>query len=497
MADPKPIDRSGDSAAMLPYWQMVETILGGSDAIKAAGKACLPKFANESDADYRDRLDGGKFTNIFRDIVEGLAAKPFAKQVELGDGASEEIKAFAEDIDGQGNHIHVFAGVALFNSIANGLDWILVDKTAVQAGATLAEERAAGARPYWVRVPAVRMLAVYSAMIGGTEQFVHARIHEPERIRDGFGERVVNRVRVLNREIAEDAGRIVSAGPATWELFEEQQKANTLETEWVSIGSGEIAIGIIPLAPVLTGRREEGSWRLMPPMKDAAHLQIKHYQGETNLEYAKALTAFPMLTASGVVPPTDSSGEVQPVPVGPKSVLYAPPNSQGQNGEWKFIEITAESLKFLADEIKRTEQQLRELGRQPLTAQTGNLTVVTTAFAAQKGNSAVQAWALNLKDALEQALKITSLWLGGNEEPEVTIYTDFDVAMESDKAADVLLEMRKTGDISREALIIEAKRRDWLSSDYDADEDLQALIAEIPGEEEIQASLTPPANPVQ
>lgn len=105
------------------------------------------------------------------------------------------------------------------------------------------------------------------------------------------------------------------------------------------------------------------------------------------------------------------------VPVGPKSVLFAPPAGDGTHGEWDFIEPSAASLTFLAKDVEATEKQLRELGRQPLTAQTGNLTVVTTDFAAQKGNSAIQAWCLNLKDALEEALRLTCLWLGDSSKP--------------------------------------------------------------------------------
>src|SRR4030095_6548482 len=109
---------------------------------------------------------------------------------------------------------------------------------------------------------------------------------------------------------------------------------------------------------------------------------------------------------------------------------------------------------------KERERQLRELGRQPLTADSGNLTVVTTAFAASKGNSAVQAWVINLKDALEQALQLPARWQAESVEPEVSVHTDFAIDMESDQAGTVLLEMRRHKDISRAALIEEAKRGD-------------------------------------
>jgi hypothetical protein len=508
MAETQPDQRSGDMKAMESYWATVAAILGGADAIKAAKDTYLPKFANESDGDYKDRLNGGKFSNIFRDIVENLAAKPFAKQLDFAspDKVPQDIKDLAEDIDGQGNHLHVFAASTFFYGIANAVDWIFVDKTPLPAGATVAQEKQAGARPYWLRIPAGRVVAAYSAMIEGTEQFVHFRYLDPDVVRSGYGEAVVERVRVLSREpVMGEGGKVTGYAPATWEVLEKREKQGRKgEYEWVKIDGGDIAIGIIPIVPFLTGRREEGSWRLLPPMKDAAHLQIKHYQGETNLEYAKVLTSSPMLSASGVTPPTKSvpvtiDGVVTyedqpiPVPVGPKTVLYAPMDSEGRAGEWKFIEIGAQSLKFLAEEIKRTEQQLRELGRQPLTAQTGNLTVVTTAFAAQKGNSAVQAWALALKDALELALKYTSLWIGRTEEPELSIHTDFALDMESDKAPDFLLKLREAGDISRKALINEAKRRDLLGPEYDEETDLDEILAEMPGEddEDRSASLPP------
>lgn len=487
MADDKnPASPSSDYLAMQPYWQMVETILGGAAAMRAAGEKYLPKFSGEGREDYEFRRKNAKFTNIYRDIVESLAAKPFSKEVALVDGkVSASVKALIEDIDGAGNNLHVFASHVFFQGINDAIDWIFVDKTPVPDGASRQTERDLGARPYWVHVPATRMLAAYSAVIKGKEEFVHARIHEPETVRDGYGEKTLNRVRVLNREPMGSG----DYGPATWELFEERQKENSSDKEWVSLGSGPIAIGVIAIVPFIAGRRKEGSWRFVPPMQDAAYLQIEHYQQESGLKYASENTAFPMLAGNGVTPPVGPDGKVQPAPVGPKRVLYAPPNGEGEHGEWKFIEPAATSLKFLADQVKATEQQLRELGRQPLTAQTGNLTVVTTAFAAQKGNTAIQAWALNLKDALEQALKLTVQWLGETAEPEVTVHTDFAIDVETDKAADVLMKMRETKDISREALIVEAKRRDWLSPEYDSDSDMDLILAEVPGDdEEIEAA---------
>jgi hypothetical protein len=497
MADNTPDTPSCDYLAMSSYWRMVETILDGAEAMRLAGKLYLPQFPNEDGKNYEYRRRNAKFTNIFRDLVEGLAAKPFAKQIDLVDkSAPESIKTFIEDVDGAGNHLHVFSGDVFFNGIASAVDWILVDHTAVPAGISASDERKMGARPYWVRIPATRMKWVESAMIAGKEQFVYAAIHEPTTVREGFEEKTIDLMRLLIRDKLEDG----SYGPARYEIWQATTAKvgnKTASANWVKTEEGTISIGVIALVPFMTGRRKEGTWQILPPMKDAAFLQIEHYQQETNLKSAKELTAFPMLAGNGITPEIGEDGKPIIAPIGPATVLYAPANADGgQHGEWKFIEPGAASLKFLAEEVDQTEQQLRELGRQPLTAQTGNLTVVTTTFAAAKGNSAVQAWALNLKDALEQALKFTCLWLKEQKEPEVTVYTDFDVETDSVEAMKIVLDMRKESLISRSAAISEAKRRNILSPEYDDEADMDLILAEVPGDDtddDKEASTTPPA----
>jgi hypothetical protein len=460
-----PATLSADMEAMQPYFRKVETILGGTEAMRAATQY-LPRFAQETETDYKERLTNAKFTNIFGDIVENLAQRPFSKEVTLAEGAPEAVVDFIEDVDGRGNSMHVFSGDVFFNGLASGFDWILVDYTRdAPANASIAEERKAGVRPYWVRIPASSMIAVYSATVGGNEEIVHARYLEPKTERAGFEESTSHRVRVLNREKL-DKGY----GPATWEIWEE------IETEWAKVDEGVISIGVIPMAPFLAGRRIGSSWQIRPPMRDAADLQIEHYQQESGLKHIRTLTAFPMLSGNGVSPPTDKTGKQVPVPVGPKTVLYAPPGQDGNYGQWSFIEPSAESLNFLAADIKETARELRELGRQPLTAQSGNLTVITTAVAAEKGNAAIQAWALNLKDALENALVFTAMWLKVETDAEVMVNTDFSLAYGDDDSFDHIRGMYDAGLISRDAALHEAKRRGILDAAYDADEDAENIL---------------------
>lgn len=475
----EPDTMSGDAKAMAPHWAMVTTILGGAEAMRAARRDYLPQFKDETNENYDVRCSSAKFTNVFGDIVENLAQRPFHKPIQIDEsGTPPEILTLAEDIDARGNSMHVFAQSVFAHAIAKGVDWIVVDHTTAQGlrpNASVAEERAAGMRPYWRRYAAENVLAVYSAMIGGKEEFIHLRLREDRTERDGWGERKVERVRVMFRPELEGGGY----GPAAYEVWEKVETADDREEWRVVEGPAPITLSYIPAVPVLTGQRIGQTWRIRPPMRDAADLQVDLFQQESALKHAKTMTAFPVLTGNGVSPPM-VDGKPARIALGPATVLFAPNNGDGQRGEWKFLEPAATSLQFLAADIKETINQLRELGRQPLTAQSGNLTVVTTAFAAQKGNAAIQSWALNLGDALERALTITAEWMGiKGYKAKVIIDTDFDLGFGDDESFVHVLALEAAGDISREAVIHEAKRRGILDVDYDPVEDLAKIAGDM------------------
>lgn len=462
------LETSADYKAMAPYWETVSDVLGGTRAMRANGRRYLPQFPNESDKNYDYRIKNAKFTNLFADISGDLASKPFAKEVGLiGDTVPEPLLRVVEDTDRQGNHLHAFAFATFSAALNYGIDWIMVDHTRLPDGATLADERRIGGGPYWVRVPAQSLLAVYSAQVDGVEQIVYARINET-RIEWRDGEEVtVERVRVLVRDEV-DGGY----APARFEVHERTGRS------WELVDDGAISLGIIPLVPLILGDRKQGTWQVTPPLRDILDLQIELFQQETNLKLAKELTAFPMFTANGIAPPESDA----PAPMGPSTILYAPMNDQGQHGQWGVLEIGAQSLDFLSREIDKLVAMMRELGRQPLVSGTSGMTQATALLAAQRASSSAQAWAGLLKDALEQAFVYTAQWLS-LPDPEVFVHTDFAIELGADQAPEVLLSLRTQRAISEETLWAEMKRRGLLSPEFDPDRERELLLSELPSDD--------------
>ena len=471
--NPKPDDKHHDWIAMAPYWDQVTAIVDGRAAVIDAGEEYLPKFTNESQGDYDFRLKTAKFTNVYRDIIEGLAQKPFAHELHFeGEENPASFVDLIEDIDGRGNHLHIFAGETFFNGINKSIEWILIDYTKSDGLKTVAEEKEAGVRPYWIHVPADSVIWIESEIIAGREQFTVIKILEEK-----------GRVRTFWRLDGQTV-KALNLGDGTLDAVMWKVEVESDEGKWTIIEQGRLTIDVIPMVPFVTGRRKGTKWQFNPPMRDAADLQIELYQQETSLKYIKTMTCFPMLAGNGVTPEIQADGTAKSVPVGPLAVLYAPPNADGGAGTWEWIGTDAVTLQFLSGDIKATTKELRELGRQPLTAQSGNLTVINSAVAAEKGNSAVQAWALQLKDALENALAITAMWLNEATVPTVSIFTDFAVDDLDGKSPEHLMKMREAGDISLETLWIEFRRREILGPEFDSDEELEKLLMEVPGDDD-------------
>lgn len=269
-----------------------------------------------------------------------------------------------------------------------------------------------------------------------------------------------------------------------WHLYQQLEEPIPEGDDFIEIANGEMSIGFIPVVPFITGRRDGNRFKFYPVMKDAANLQIKLYQNESALEYIKVLACYPMLATDGIKPKLAADGKPDKIAVGPGRVLYGCELKNGGGGTWKYVEPNANSLEFLKKDIDKTKTDLRELGRQPLTALSSQLTTVTTSIAAGKAKSAVTTWALALKDTLENALYITMLWdkkeIPDNKQPEVYVYTGFDNVLEDGSDLEELGKARERHDISQETYWEELKRRKILSAEFTAERERERLLEDIP-----------------
>jgi hypothetical protein len=450
---------------------MVRAILDGADAVRAAKTVYLPKFPAESDDEYNRRLASAPWRPEFEDAMRGIVSKPFAKEVVLAGKPSDEMKAIADDVDGRGNNLHVFAKTEFEYGVSLGAAGILVDFPPMSPNATRADERAANARPYWVCVAADEIIALRTERRGAREVVTHLRLWETATVLNGFEEKVERKIRVIE--------------PGLWQLWHEVKGKD--KNEWQIESEGVMTLDEVPFVFYATAERK-GSQYVRPPLLDLANMQIELYRKLSNKDEIYTAAAAPMLSANGMAAP-DGGGTVE---VGPRRVLYAP-GVEGITTSWAYIQPDAANLKEVRDDCAATIEDMRRLGLQPMLPKTGNVTATASGIEAAKGHTAIGTWANGLKDALEQAFVFTAMWLRSNELVEVQVSTDFSVGMYGAEEVKALSDARDRKQISERTFWDEWSRRGVLGPQFDADEEEKRLIEEMPGDDELEAAVTPTA----
>jgi hypothetical protein len=205
-----PDTKSEDVACMEQKWCLIDEVLEGHDAIKRGGQRFLPRFEKESENKYKRRLHDAPWRPIVPDALENITSRPFTSPVTLSGNASPQMKTFAEDVDGQGNSLNVFARNIFDDAVSHGVAVFFADHTRSVARKdgkpkTVADARAEGARPYWLHVPVRNLIDVRTQFIKGREIVTHARWWEYPMVSDGFAESCIPQVRVVE---IKDGGKV-------------------------------------------------------------------------------------------------------------------------------------------------------------------------------------------------------------------------------------------------------------------------------------------------
>lgn len=446
---------------MSKVWSLITDVLAGAAAVRSKGTAYLPKYEGEERPEYDRRLTSAPWRPEFAYALRSLASKPFDKDVAIKGTASDRIKALAEDIDGRGNSQTRFAAEAFEKAAGKGLHCILVDFPTMEPSATVAQERAANARPYWIQVEAQDIVALYTAWVGGKEIVSHFRFRERCVTRDGFKETSVDRVRVYE--------------PGQWEVWEKAGDAKA----WTRVDSGEIKRGSagatsVPLVMIFTGERL-GEMSVRPPLADLADMQIELYRALSRRDEVLTFAGSPMLKGKGI--PADAT-----IVLGPRRVLCTgDPGEGGFERDFAYIQPDAANIAEIRNDVRSIIDDMRRLGMQPTLPQTGTRTATGESIEAAKAHSALESWVGALKDGLEQAWVYTCEWMDEEPKVEVSIDTDFDAQPFAQAPLQALAIARAAKDISWQTYCEGLRRFDVLPQDFDFDAEELRIAAEQQG----------------
>lgn len=448
-------------SAMRPKWSLTESLMGGTEALRAAGVRYLPRYPEEDEENYRARLHRSVLTNFFKKSLRMLSAKPFMKPLGVRD-LNPDLNPLLADADKEGNSLHIFAHRGFRAGLGKGLAHILVDYPR-DAPRTLAAQRAARIGPYFRLIAPENLIAAYSDIIDGEEQYTHARIWMQSTQRaSSFGEVTVEEILVLEPGVNQ-LWRLVDAEREKWQMID----------EW------ETGIDFVPLVTYYSDRI--GFLEADPPLLDVAFLNIAHWQSASDQCNVLTVARFPILGASGV---TSINQSDSPYPtthrIGPHQVLTA----NDPQSRFYYVEHSGAAIAAGEKDLDRLMDSMSELSMDlVLRGQSGRITATAHAIDKAEADTALSQMAVDYEEALNQALRYAAAWRDGSDARfesagSVQLASDFGLSLRDVQEVRDLMDARTSGFITHDSLLRELKRRAVLSDDFDVALELQALAGE-------------------
>lgn len=463
---------------MQEKWRLVTDLLGGTDAMRAAGETWLPRETKETPKNYKVRLHRSFLYNGYSGTIDRLAAKPFSKPVTLPELTDEQLMRIEDDADGMGSSLTSLGRRLFVDGLVYGKAHVLVDYpvTAGQETPSLADERAVGLHPVLLHVSPADVIGWRSEKVNGREELTQVRIRERRDETVGkYGSRCVEYVRVVNAP--------VGGAPGTWELFRCDDKSPA-ELAPVLVGTHSY-----PGVPLLTTYfKRTGYMTSEPPLQDLAEMNLCHWQSNSDHRNYLRFCRFGMLKVTGI-----SHEEYEkPLEIAPQFSF----KSVSPDADMGYVETTGAAAKVGENDLKRIEERMETLGLQPLVETTADSTAIGKRLDEGRTETMIQTWIRAVEELLDASYVAAAQFIGAELPKDfgVDVFSDFAVTSGSTADLDTLLAMRMAGELTRLTFLKEVQRRGTLGPNVNVDSEAQEAEAEGPPIDP-NAPIVDPNNP--
>lgn len=451
---------------MAPYWQLANDLMGGTLSMRLAKQRRLPRHPSESDASYTRRIESAVLFNVFRMTSDTLAGYPFSEPIALEPDVPAALREMIEDIDMCGTHLDVFARMWFLEALRKGFSHVLVEYPTPQARAdgqprTLADDRREGLRPYWVHIRPEDLYAARAQMIEGKEVITHIRFRSDEVVvsEDGLSEGI--RQRVVERE----PGR-----QRAWTYNDQLRRWDP--GEWIALTLPDGRPAPVTLVTLYTSR--EAFMVSRPPLEDLAHINVAHWQSDSDQRNILSVCRFPMLFGTGI---DDADGKT--LAVGPNQMLTA----SDHQAKFGYVEHKGAGIEAGERDLSSLERRMASYGMDFLRERPTIYTATGRVLDQAGVFSPLQVMTISARDAIETALLFTALWAGLPEGGSIKLNMEF-IPMLVESADLAALELAwQNGIISDETYATELQRRKTLSPDLN-------VKTEVEGAEQRRKELT-------
>jgi len=445
--------------------QIVRDFRKGTAHLRTCSTKYLTRFPAEEAEAYNYRLKQSLIHNDTETTLQALVGRVFKKPPEFdatdvpveiaGQKADEQnakVEGWGENIDLQGTHWQVFAKEVATDAIGDGHAFIYVDMPPkLPEGSTLADEKAAGIRPYWVKYKKDQAINWIVETMNNRPRLAQITFKEMTCEKDGaYGEKSVTRYRVLR--------------PGSWELYLLSKDANgkeqvTLET------SGPSSLTEIPVVPIYGGK-QTGFLESFPCLEPLAQIECSRY----NL-YSDYRTGIHMILPAIVRKGDGQTNKINQV--GWHTIFDV-----DKDGDVAYMSVDGAGLTYFENDLKALDQRMAIFGLQLESAPTVQKTATEIVTSDQKADAPLTSSAQSLKDGLEMALlylaKYGGLATGGSV---ILDYLKRKQLVLSPQAVTALNQAASNGHLDTQTFLEILHESGWLAENADVQEILKRLEA--------------------
>lgn len=464
---------------MAPRWQLVEDLRNGTVAIRQKKQYYLPRFEAETIQDWNARVAMTFVADHYATTIVEHVGLVFSNPLKLGDDVPNAIKDLTEDIDGEGNHLDVFAQTAFDKALHFGHCVLFTDYPVTDTIANKSDERAAKVRPYVTLYTAPDVLSWRTATVGGVKQLVQIVFRECTTEAEGeFGTEDVTRFREIKQEVFYDefTGRATGLGAITWRAWE-QEDADDI-TDGATAGSGGQTFtptgeGTIVgpdhiAARVIYGGQRTGYLQSIPHLMGLAF---------SNLEETQVMSDYASIMHKCNVPTPIFMGRNVQADANGQTVQMGQGIDIPIGGDAKMLEPTGVALAATRTRIEDLRAQMR---RQGATSgdETGKvMTAIEAKIYAKQRNAKLSRAARSTQDAFEGMLADFAAFMGLQEGGSLVVNQDYSSDGIDPAYLTVLVTAYADGALPLDALLY-ALEKGRLPDDFSSEDSALKLIAD-------------------
>ncbi|WP_461411699.1 DUF4055 domain-containing protein [Gemmatimonas sp.] len=495
----RPDWRDPDSHAMRDVWQRCRDAYEGTEALLRSPTRYIFKHPKEKPSDYKARVAHSACFNAYAATIDGMVGLAFAKPPVLSKDVPRALVAHAENIDGSGTPLPLFARELTEDGFTTGTAGFMVLYPPRPAGATAQDEKNGTLRPYWRRIAVEDVYSWDVATVGAKEVVTQLVVREHARQRKGrFGSQLVVQYREFRQDVTGPEGL---NAPVTYIVWEERKQEKASKADLVPVSVGEIVtakgqpLSRIPYVGVLLGKKRN-RFLARPHFLDLLDLMLKAFRIDSDRSYLMHQACVPIPVRKGFVNRVTPDGKPLPTPSGAAAanvMMDLPADTQQSSGsDFRWVEIQGTAFAPTGDELEKLKAEMGAMGMNFLApSKRAAETAESYRLDARIENASLSSFMSTVESAIEEGLILHAEYMGLDETAfgeqsggSFTINRDYERTILSDTMVKTYSELVLAEQLTLETFLEILAQGRALPEGFDVQKELRRLLMLASGGED-------------